>query len=224
MSAQSSHPRTDVQRETGSALYWLWSEAFKHLRPRFGSAHTGVLPSDSLPRRYRENPDCISDEYRQAAASRLNEETVMSKHENGITNARTYTALTSAHSREDSAALCGADLERYGNASRDESAVARWENEGGATKKSIPAAMPKLVARKFALAGRAAYDSLQRSQVEGMMDASNVNAVAVDLTPHRGPAIKSEERGGLGIWRSAPAHPRGRQRGRRTMGRHGNRP
>jgi hypothetical protein len=80
------------------------------------------------------------------------------------------------------------------------------------------------MARKFALAGRAAYDSVQRSQVEGMMDASNVNAGAMDLTPHRGPVSKSEERGRLGVWQSAPAHPQGRQRGRRTMGRHGNRP
>jgi hypothetical protein len=147
----------------------------------------------------------------------------MSKHENDVTNARTYTALTSAHSREDSAVLRGADLERYGNRSRDKSAVAMWENEGGATKSSIPAAMPKLVASKFALAGRAAYDSLERSQVEDMMAASTVNVVAADLAPHRGPASKSEERQGLGVWRSAPAHPQGRQRGRRTMGRHGNR-
>jgi hypothetical protein len=148
----------------------------------------------------------------------------MSNHESDVTDARTYTALTSAPSRRDSAALRGADLERYGNRSRDKSAVASWENEGGATKSSIPAAMPELVARKFALAGRAAYDSLQRSQVEGMMDASNVNAGAMDLTPHRGPVSKSEERGRLGVWQSAPAHPQGRQRGRRTMGRHGNRP
>jgi hypothetical protein len=166
----------------------------------------------------------MPDEYRQAAASRLTKETVMSKHENDVTNARTYTALTSAHSREDSAALRSADLERNSNRLEDRSAISRWENEGGATKSSIPAAMPQLVARKFALGGRAAYDSLQRSQVEGMMDASNGNAVPVDLTPHRGPASKSEERGDLGVWRSAPAHPQGRQRGRRTMGRHGNRP
>jgi hypothetical protein len=148
----------------------------------------------------------------------------MSYHENEVTDARTYTAFTSPRSRRDSAVLGGENLERYGNRSQDRSAVAIWENEGGATKCFIRNAVPQLVARKFALAGRAAYDSLQRSQVEGMMRPSTADAGALDVAPHAGPASKTAEHGRLGVWQSAPARPQGKQRGRRTMGRHGNRP
>jgi hypothetical protein len=146
----------------------------------------------------------------------------MSNHENDAPDARTYTAYASPQSGTDSSALHGANVERYHSTVHDKSAISRWENEGGATKSSTRDAMPKLVATRFALAARAAYKSLQRSEVEGTMDRPNVNASAVDLTRHRGPASKTEERARLGVWRSAPAH-QGRQRGRRTMGRHGNR-
>lgn len=99
---------------------------------------------------------------------------------NDMTHARTYTPLTSPRSFMDAAAQrAAADLARDGKTSRDTSDVARWEDEGGASK---------------------------------------------TLMPQRELASSIEERARLRMAsRKAPAHLR-QTAGRRTMGRHSNRP
>lgn len=150
----------------------------------------------------------------------------MAKHTNDITRARTYTPFTSPRSFMDAAAQrAAADLARDGKKSRDASDVARWEDEGGTTKPPAQGPQLKPLAARFALSGRASYDSLQRSHVEGMMASPDVRVDAETLMPQRALASSIEERARLRMSsRKAPAHGSGRQRGRRTMGRHGNRP
>ena len=111
----------------------------------------------------------------------------------------------------------------YSDRSAYESALARWENEGGAVKPPPHVTRRLLLATQAALSGGTPFDSLQRNgEPPVALPHFKVHAV---LATQKGPASKLEERGKVGVSRrNAPTHTAGRQRGRRTMGRHGNRP
>jgi hypothetical protein len=111
----------------------------------------------------------------------------------------------------------------YSDRSAYESALARWENEGGAVKPPPHVTRRLLLATQAALSGGTAFDSLQRNG-EPAVALPHFKAHSV-LATQKGPASKLEERGKVGVSRrNATTHTAGRQRGRRTMGRHGNRP
>jgi hypothetical protein len=104
--------------------------------------------------------------------------------------------------------------------------LVRWEGDGGALKPRAEIAKEQPLTLKFAISRRASYDSPVRSNVEAMITPTPVAAVAaVPYMSRRGQADRNQERSKLqNSWRNAPAHPSDKNRGRRTMGRHGNRP
>jgi hypothetical protein len=112
----------------------------------------------------------------------------------------------------------------YSDRSAYETALARWENEGGAVKPPPHVARRLLLATQAALSGEATCDLLQRSSGKPAVELPHFKTHSV-LTTRKGPASRLEERGTLGVSRkNAPTHTAGRQRGRRTIGRHGNHP
>jgi hypothetical protein len=102
--------------------------------------------------------------------------------------------------------------------------LTRWEGEGGAS--TPPPALPKERPLKltFVISGRASYDSTTRSTVEAIMNTP-VGGAGFLFMSRQGQAQRNQERSRLqNSWRNAPSHPSDKHRGRRTMGRHGNRP
>ena len=151
----------------------------------------------------------------------------MTKHTNHTKAAQTFTVLHT-HSRRnflDAAAHRAAAARAvYSDRCAYESAVARWENEGGATKPAPHVTRRLLLATQAALSDGAACDPLQRSNGEPAVALPHFKSHSV-LATQKGPASRLEERGTVGVSRrNTPTHTAGRQRGRRTMGRHGNRP
>lgn len=152
----------------------------------------------------------------------------MIEHVKHITHGpSSYTLLTSRRSFIGAAAQRATqDLTRHNKSSREESDLARWEGEGGAARPrtQAPKTLPKLTMR-FAMSGRPSYDSPHRTSVETMMVTPVERVAAVPFIARQGPAGSNEERSRLqSSWRNAPANPTNKHRGRRTMGRHGNRP
>jgi hypothetical protein len=74
------------------------------------------------------------------------------------------------------------------------------------------------------LSRRPSYDSSDRSNMEALFITPAPELATVPFMSARGVADRNEERRRiLASWHSAPSHPSGQRRGRRTMGRHGNR-
>ena len=76
-----------------------------------------------------------------------------------------------------------------------------------------------------ALSRRPSYDSSDRSNMETLLAAPIADLATAPFVSARAAADRDQDRRAvLASWHSAPSHPSGQRRGRRTMGRHGNRP
>ena len=79
--------------------------------------------------------------------------------------------------------------------------------------------------RHAAISRRPSYDSPERTYVEALLVAPVAEPATVPFMSPRGIADRNQERiRVLSSWQSAPFHRSAQRRGRRTMGRHGNRP
>ena len=109
--------------------------------------------------------------------------------------------------------------------SRDAGDLDRWEAEGGAgaTRAGLQKQLFERPTTRAGMSARPSYDWPHRSAVEAMLGET---AAETRVVASQGPADANEKRGKQ-LARSpgdAFASPPNKRRGRRTMGRHGNRP
>ncbi len=109
--------------------------------------------------------------------------------------------------------------------SDERSALERWEGEGGAVAAGAKVRKSTKALRTYAaMSSRPSYDSPHRSIVEAMLNASTAASASSPVGANRGPTDGKRRSMGSQKAPSETANPLNKRRGRRTMGRHGNRP
>ena len=197
--------RTDGE-STSVLQYAVWTPAARQ-----------IMQSDPGSRVFRATSACIP------------KEVTMSEHDNRTGHVPSSYALSSPHSAITAAAQRATKAyDARNEALRDAADMDRWEAEGGAaaSRTRLQENSFQRVTIRARMSTRPSYDSSARSDVEAMVAGSGSKSARATVSASRPPSDDKRHRSkdsasSPGI--TAAKMPQ-KLRGRRTMGRRGNRP